>query len=264
MSSDYVVDKEIAIIRERQAKGEDVHFYPLLLTPTPESRSTSCVDKNLRPRDGKPFSSYSPTTALQHMSDAADEILRDRGGDRRPQKRGEYRSLPPASAPTARACSSPSPLPPDPNMIGRADRREELVAAILGQERPIVVPGALGMGKTTLALAAAYDPASSRASARIGGSSSTSSPSPTPRASCARSPTARPSDTAGAAREVEAKIADFCAVGPTLAILDNFETPWRKEKASTETVLGRLAAIKGLRLDRDGARRAAFTFPAAA
>jgi TIR domain len=30
LSSDYVVDKEIAIIRERQAKGEDVHFYPLV------------------------------------------------------------------------------------------------------------------------------------------------------------------------------------------------------------------------------------------
>jgi TIR domain len=35
LASDYVVDKEIAIIRERQAKGEDVHFYPLLMTPTP-------------------------------------------------------------------------------------------------------------------------------------------------------------------------------------------------------------------------------------
>ncbi len=34
-SSDYIVDNEIAIIRERQAKCEDVHFYPLLLTPTP-------------------------------------------------------------------------------------------------------------------------------------------------------------------------------------------------------------------------------------
>src|SRR5271157_5407931 len=36
MSSDYIVDKEIPIIRERQAKGDDVHFYPLLLTPTPK------------------------------------------------------------------------------------------------------------------------------------------------------------------------------------------------------------------------------------
>ena len=33
MASSYVVDKEVAIIRERQGNGEDVHFYPLLLTP---------------------------------------------------------------------------------------------------------------------------------------------------------------------------------------------------------------------------------------
>ena len=36
LSSDYVVDKEIAIIRERQANGEAVHLYPLVLTPTPK------------------------------------------------------------------------------------------------------------------------------------------------------------------------------------------------------------------------------------
>jgi hypothetical protein len=38
LSSDYIVDKEIAIIRERQASGEDVHFYPLLLKPTPRAK----------------------------------------------------------------------------------------------------------------------------------------------------------------------------------------------------------------------------------
>src|SRR5208283_3590292 len=30
LASDSVIKKEIAIIRERQAKGEDMHFYPLL------------------------------------------------------------------------------------------------------------------------------------------------------------------------------------------------------------------------------------------
>jgi hypothetical protein len=34
MASEYIIDKEIAIIRERQANGDDVHFYPLLLTAT--------------------------------------------------------------------------------------------------------------------------------------------------------------------------------------------------------------------------------------
>jgi len=74
LSSEYVVDKEIAIIRERQGKGEDVHFYPLLLTPTPKIALELVRDKNLRPRDGKPFSDYSLNDRYRHMSDAADEI----------------------------------------------------------------------------------------------------------------------------------------------------------------------------------------------
>jgi hypothetical protein len=75
MASDYIVDKEIAIIRERQAKGDDVHFFPLLLTPTPKAGLQKIKDKNLRPRDAKPFSSYAPGhDRQQHMSDAADEI----------------------------------------------------------------------------------------------------------------------------------------------------------------------------------------------
>src|ERR1700722_13019307 len=74
MASDYIIDKEIAMIRERQAKGEPVHFYPLLLTPTPRAGLDKVRDKNLRPRDAKPFSGYSAHDRAQHMSDAADEI----------------------------------------------------------------------------------------------------------------------------------------------------------------------------------------------
>ena len=74
LSSDYVVDKEIKIIRERQAKGEPVHFYPLVLTPTPKIALDRVHDKNLRPRDGKPLSDYSLNERYRRMSDAADEI----------------------------------------------------------------------------------------------------------------------------------------------------------------------------------------------
>ena len=76
LSSDYVVDKEIAIIRERQAKAEDVRFYPLILTPTPKIALDLVGDKNLRPRDGKPLSDYSINERYRHMSDAADEIAK--------------------------------------------------------------------------------------------------------------------------------------------------------------------------------------------
>jgi len=75
MASNYIIDKEIAIIRERQANGDNVHFYPLLLTPTPKAGLAEVTDKNLRPRNAIPFSAYSAAhDRQQHMSDAADEI----------------------------------------------------------------------------------------------------------------------------------------------------------------------------------------------
>jgi hypothetical protein len=74
LSSDYIVDKEIAIVRERQARGADVHFYPLVLTPTPKIALELVRDKNLRPRDGKPFSEYPLHERERHMSEAADEV----------------------------------------------------------------------------------------------------------------------------------------------------------------------------------------------
>jgi hypothetical protein len=74
MASDYIIDKEIAIIRQRQAKGENVHFYPLVLTPTPKAGLDKVKDKNLRPRDAKPFSGFSHHDRAQQMTDAADEI----------------------------------------------------------------------------------------------------------------------------------------------------------------------------------------------
>src|SRR5271166_6628640 len=79
LSSDYVIDKEIAIIRGRQAKGEAVHFYPLVLPPTPKIALDLVRDKNLRPRDGKPFSDYPVSERYRHMSGAADEIAKIAG-----------------------------------------------------------------------------------------------------------------------------------------------------------------------------------------
>ena len=74
LSSDYVIDKEIDLIRERQAEGEPVHFYPLVLTPTPKTGLQLVNDKNMRPRDGKPLSDYSLHERYRHMNEAANEI----------------------------------------------------------------------------------------------------------------------------------------------------------------------------------------------
>ena len=72
--SDYIIDTEIAITRERQAKGEDVVFYPLLLTPTPMVALEKFLDMKVRPRDAKPLSSHPYNERIQVMSDIADEI----------------------------------------------------------------------------------------------------------------------------------------------------------------------------------------------
>src|SRR5208337_3035903 len=59
MGSNYIIDKEIRIARERKTAGEDLHVYPLVLEPTPDAGLDQVRDFNLRPRDGKPFSGFS-------------------------------------------------------------------------------------------------------------------------------------------------------------------------------------------------------------
>ena len=68
------------------------YIYPLLIRPTPRAGLDRIREFNLRPRDAKPFSSYSLNDLEQHMSDAADEIadvaedIAKRGPRRRPNK----------------------------------------------------------------------------------------------------------------------------------------------------------------------------------
>jgi len=249
-SSDYVVDKEIAIIRDRQKNREDVRFYPLLLTPTAEAGLDIVRDKNLRPRGGRPLSSYPPNDRDQHMADAANEIAEIAAEI---AARKSERAASPPSDPVSRAQAPSEPvvlstLPPNPKMIGRKDRLDELVKAVLEEGRPIVVPGALGMGKTTLALAAAHDP---RVIERFGKERRffvNLEPAPNAEGLLSRLATHLGLPASGAASELKAKIAAACAAQPTLAFLDNLETPWRKDAAATEALLGELAAIEGLRL----------------
>jgi len=255
-SSDYVVDKEIAIIRQRQKDRQDVHFYPLLLTPTSDAGLDVVRDKNMRPRFARPFSTYSLSDRDQHMADAANEIaeIAEEIAARKVEPALQSEPASPPSGPVAPTPAPPptpvipSSLPPNPRMIGREDRLEELVKAILEEDRPIVVPGALGMGKTTLALAAAHDP---RVVARFGKERRffvNLEPAPNAEDILSRLAIYLGLPATGAAQEMEAKIAAACASEPTLAILDNLETPWRKDAAATEALLGELAGFKGLKL----------------
>ena len=76
ISSNYIVDKEIRIARERLAAGDDLHVYPLVIEPTPDAGLEKLRDFNLRPRDGKPFSGFSPPRRMEHMNAAANEIAK--------------------------------------------------------------------------------------------------------------------------------------------------------------------------------------------
>ena len=97
-----VVSRQIAIIRERQARGEGVTLYPLLLTPTPEIALDLVRDEDPRPLRGRPFSSYAAGERDRQMLDAADEIVKIAADAAVLKKRRRLRSravspIPPAS-----------------------------------------------------------------------------------------------------------------------------------------------------------------------
>ena len=118
MASNYIVDKEIAITRERQAKGEDVRFYPLLLTPTPKIALKTLEDKLIRPPGGKSLSSF-PYDERSHDIDCR-RGRRTRGTDRRKEKSvscnsaansfGKYRAKG-RSQPQSGCAARPQPTP---------------------------------------------------------------------------------------------------------------------------------------------------------
>jgi hypothetical protein len=70
------INREVETIRRRQANGEGVQIYPLVVKPTPEAGLQLVGDKNLAPRSGRPFSDYPPADREHIMSQTADEIVR--------------------------------------------------------------------------------------------------------------------------------------------------------------------------------------------
>ncbi len=127
MGSNYIVDKELQIARERRAAGDDLRVYPLLLQPTPKAGLDRVRDFNLRPRDAKPLSGYSVNDRSRHMSDAADEIA---------EIAAEIAKRKIATAPSAPAASTPifvhiSGLPETgyERLVGRGPELRRLDAA---------------------------------------------------------------------------------------------------------------------------------------
>ncbi len=156
MASDYVIDKEIAAITERQNKGESVQFYPIVLTPIPKAGLAKIKRFNLRPRDGNPLSGYARHDRDAHMAEIADEIA----------ELVETMSAERPSDATASIVSETAILHkeirPIENFVGRDAQMAAIGDALAkGAEAAITQPAAVhglgGIGKSTLARQFAWD-----------------------------------------------------------------------------------------------------------
>lgn len=76
MTSTFVVEKEIAIIRAREQAGDAPLFVPLILAPTPEASLDLIRDKNWRPPGDKTLWEFSPPERARSMMEAAQEIAK--------------------------------------------------------------------------------------------------------------------------------------------------------------------------------------------
>ena len=74
-SSGYILDVEIPAIRKRQENGDGVLFYPIVLTPCPESGLELIKDRNLRPKNILGLSSYAQHDRDVQMVEIEREIV---------------------------------------------------------------------------------------------------------------------------------------------------------------------------------------------
>lgn len=137
-----------------------------------------------------------------------------------------------------------APLPSKPRVVGRTALIRQLVAHLLtAAPAPVPVLGPPGMGKTNLALAVACEP---EVAAKFG-----------QRRVMVRCDAAggRPALVAAisealllplGAQQPELAVLHSLGQGPTLLILDNFETPWESDTVEVEAWLGLLSEVPGL------------------
>ena len=147
--------------------------------------------------------------------------------------------------PPVEPLSPPVFLPKKGLVVGRADEVAQVCTAVLAEEpEPVVVLGPPGIGKSKVTIAALHDGA---VKARFGGRRWFV------RLETAPEPAAILGQVALAVGvqpgpDLEARLLATLAAGPGLLVLDNTETPWWRDTAGAETVLGTLAQVPGLAL----------------
>jgi tetratricopeptide (TPR) repeat protein len=135
---------------------------------------------------------------------------------------------------------------PKPEAFGREDEIGR-VARALAEGRPAVVAGGPGMGKTTVAVAAMYDPA---VKARFGRRRvfATVEDAPEPRAFLAKLADALGLPASGDEASLLRAIENACAAAPVAAILDNAETALDADVPEGQRILRLLAQVPNLSL----------------
>jgi hypothetical protein len=129
------INREVETIRRRQANGEGVQLYPLVLTPTPEAALELVRDRNLVPRGGRPLSNYAGADRERIMSQTVDEIvsIAVKTAD---QNKKAATNPPPTDPPIAKPESNGAAAPP-------IKPRPVAVDGVFGFN-PDNIPGALG------------------------------------------------------------------------------------------------------------------------
>jgi TIR domain len=74
MSSEYVLNTEISVIRKIQENKENVIIYPVVLSPTTKVALSDVEEFNPRPRGGMPLKKYNGYKREEKMCEIADEL----------------------------------------------------------------------------------------------------------------------------------------------------------------------------------------------
>jgi tetratricopeptide (TPR) repeat protein len=135
---------------------------------------------------------------------------------------------------------------PKPDAFGREDEIEKVARALV-EGRPAVIAGGPGMGKTTVAVAAMYEP---EVRARFGRRRvfATVEDAPEPRAFLAKLALALGLPATGDEASLLRAIENACAVAPVAAILDNAETALDPDQSEGQRILRLLAQVPNLSL----------------
>lgn len=150
-----------------------------------------------------------------------------------------------ASRPTKTANASSTRLPARPRCFGREAEVLDLVDKLCGDPPlPVPVLGPAGAGKSTIALAALHD---TQVAERFGKrrwfvrcQGATGRDSLVEAIARAVCPEAIP--------PLEPKILHALEEAPAVLVLDNLETPWERDTAAVEELLGELSGVPGLAL----------------